>query len=179
MNTLIQLAILFKATTGIEGRKKLQKMVHILQEFGIPFGVRFGYHHYGPFSEELQDKIQTMQYDKLIDEVPVPGPLRTSVFRPEDQLLRLLPVVGVNRLPAWAVFAIELNRRTPRELECISTMLYLESIHGSAADLDVIGSEFKTLKPHLVRRFDSTRAKLGEYRQIFTPESLGIASAAA
>ncbi|MCX6866800.1 MAG: hypothetical protein NTV46_11410 [Verrucomicrobia bacterium] len=68
MNTLIQLAIMFKATTGIEVRKKLQKMVHILQEFGIPFGVRFGYHHYGPFSEDLQDKIQSLQYDKLIND---------------------------------------------------------------------------------------------------------------
>ena len=178
MNTLIQLAILFKATTGIEGRKKLQKMVHILQEFGIPFGVRFGYHHYGPFSEDLQDKIQSLQYDKLINEVPVPGPLRTSVFRPEDRLLRLLAMVGIEFLPPWIAFATELNQRTPRELECISTVLYLESIHGLAADPAVIGNEFKILKPHLVGRLDAARKTLGEYRQYFTPENLGIAAAA-
>jgi uncharacterized protein YwgA len=177
MNTLIQLAILFKATTGIEGRKKLQKMVHILQAFGVPFGVRFGYHHYGPFSEDLQDKIQTLQYDKLIKEEPVVGPLRTSVFRPEGRLLRLLAMVGIESLPAWCPFAVELNQKTPRELESISTLLYIESIYGHAATPEVMENEFKILKPHLVARLAPAQRTLAEYRRIYTCESLGLVAA--
>lgn len=173
MNTLIQLAILFKATAGIEGRKKLQKMVHILQEFDVPFGVRFGYHHYGPFSDDLQDRVQSMQYDKLITEMPVPGPFRTSVFRPEDRLTRMLAMVGVDTLPAWTAFAAELNRRTPTELECISTVIYLESLHGTTPDSPIVETEFKMLKPHLKGRLESARATLTEFRRNFRPDRLG------
>ncbi|MDB6118908.1 MAG: hypothetical protein JWO08_2689, partial [Verrucomicrobiaceae bacterium] len=126
MNTLLQLGILFKGVSHVEGRKKLQKMVHILQEFGVPFGVRFGYHHYGPFSEQLQDSLQSFQHDGLIAETPVGGQFPTSQFTPEAKLLELLDQVGATVSPAWVDFASELNAKSPRDLEAISTLIYVQ-----------------------------------------------------
>src|SRR5579871_3437622 len=39
----------------IVGRTKLQKTVYLLVLAGFERGFRFGYKHYGPFSEELAD----------------------------------------------------------------------------------------------------------------------------
>lgn len=174
MNTLFQLAALFDAVTEIEGRKKLQKTVHILQEFGIPFGVSFGYHHYGPFSEQLQDCLQSAQHDSLICETEVPGPTPTFRFKADERLTGLWKMLGNESPPKWAEFATELNRKSPRELETISTLVYLEKLRGAGTPKEEIDSEFKTLKPHLAGKLDAARQTLIEFRQKFPAEKLGI-----
>ncbi len=174
MNTLFQLAALFKAVTEIEGRKKLQKTVHILQEFGVPFGVSYGYHHYGPFSEQLQDCLQTAQYDSLIHETEVAGQPPTFRFRADERLTRLWQLHGNNALPQWAEFATELNRKSPRDLETISTLVYLEKLRGTGASPEQVDAEFNSLKPHLADRLAAARKALIELQQKYPPEKLGI-----
>lgn len=44
----------------IAGRKKLQKMIYILQKIGFPFYERFQFNFFGPYSDEL-----TMQLEEL------------------------------------------------------------------------------------------------------------------
>lgn len=152
MNTLIQIGHLFKAVDTIEGRKRLQKMVHILQEFGIPFGLQFSYHHYGPYSEDLQTTIQFFSNDGLIKEVPITkGQYPTSCFQAESSLLGLLSDVGENKEPEWSAFAKELKEKSAKQLETISTMLFLGAIKESTLDLK---KKFVALKPHLEEFFD-------------------------
>lgn len=170
MNTLFQLAALFDAVTEIEGRKKLQKTVHILQEFGVPFGVSFGYHHYGPFSEQLQDCLQSAQHDSLIRETEVPGQPPTFRFRADERLIGLWKLLGNGSPPKWAELANELNRKAPRELETISTLAYLEKLRGSAASPEQVDAEFKSLKPHLSERLETARRTLIELRRKYPPE---------
>lgn len=172
MNTLFQLAALFDAVTEIEGRKKLQKTVHILQEFGIPFGVSFGYHHYGPFSEQLQDCLQSAQHDSLIRETEVPGPTPTYKFQADERLIGLWKLLGNESPPKWAELANELNRKSPRDLETISTLVYLERLRGSSASTDQVDTEFKSLKPHLAERLETARKTLIELRQKYPPDIL-------
>jgi len=173
MNTLFQLAALFDAVTEIEGRKKLQKTVHILQEFGVPFGVSFGYHHYGPFSEQLQDCLQSAQHDSLICETEVPGQTPTFRFKGDSRLIGLWKLLGNESPPKWAEFATELNRKSPRELETISTLIYLEKLRGEGIGKEQIDLEFKSLKPHLEGKLDAARQTLNEFRQKYPPEKLG------
>lgn len=59
---------LFEETDRIEGRKKLQKTVHLLQSKGIPYDVNFKYHYYGPYSADLQSQIDSMVAYNLIHE---------------------------------------------------------------------------------------------------------------
>lgn len=165
MTTLFQLAALFYSVKEIEGRKKLQKIVHILQEFGIPFDVTFGYHHYGPFSEELQHCLQAAQHDKLIKETEVPGQPPTFRFEADDRLIRLWKLIDNESLPRWADFAEELNCKSPRELETISTLVYLENLRGPSASQPQVDEEFRSLKPHLMERLEGARITLNQLRR--------------
>lgn len=172
MNTLIQLGSLLRAVTEIEGRKKLQKMVHILQQFGVPFDVTYGYHHYGPFSEQLQDSLQSFQHDGLIHETHVSGQFPTSRFAVDPKLLELLDLVGVSASPPWESFAIELNSKTPRDLEAISTLLYVEGQTGETVGSNVVDETFRKLKPNLQDLLPKAKNLLGEFRAAFASDTL-------
>jgi uncharacterized protein len=41
----------------IVGRIRLQKIFYLLEQIGLNSGLRFSYHHYGPYSEELSQEI--------------------------------------------------------------------------------------------------------------------------
>ncbi|WP_284140160.1 MULTISPECIES: YwgA family protein [unclassified Virgibacillus] len=43
----------FSVAREVVGRKKLQKMIYILQSCGLPFEEKYQFHVYGPYSEEL------------------------------------------------------------------------------------------------------------------------------
>ncbi|NMB40895.1 MAG: hypothetical protein GX996_03055 [Firmicutes bacterium] len=59
---------LFAFVTKIIGRKKLQKMVYLLQQAGVPYNLKFRYHHYGPYSAELQAEIDRLIGHQLLTE---------------------------------------------------------------------------------------------------------------
>jgi uncharacterized protein len=61
--------ILQAANGEIVGRIRLQKIVYLLEQFGLHSNFRFSYYHYGPYSEELTRAIQHAEFlDKLICE---------------------------------------------------------------------------------------------------------------
>lgn len=164
MNTLLQLGVLFTVLGEIQGRKKLQKMVHILQGFGVPFNVRFGYHHYGPYSEELQDSIQACLHDKLLNETTIPGQFPTSKFCPQPRFADLLEKTGTEKGQPWVNFAQELNRKTPRELEAISTLLYLENEEATGYLEEPLEVAFIGRKPQLENLLQPALEYIGEAR---------------
>lgn len=165
MNTLIQLGQLLLAVTEIEGRKKLQKMVHILQEFGVPFEVRYGYHHYGPFSEQLQEAVQSCLHDHLISETKVEGNYPTSRFTADAKLISLLDIVVGEAKPSWVSFAQELNSKTPRELEAVSTLVYLEKQNP-----EILDEMFLKLKPNLKEILPRAKSTLSDFRARYSGE---------
>ncbi|MFO7152575.1 MAG: hypothetical protein DIU66_004950, partial [Bacillota bacterium] len=59
---------LMHSVNSICGRKKFQKIVKILQNFGFPFEQRFVFHLYGPYSQELQNDIDMMVEAGLLKE---------------------------------------------------------------------------------------------------------------
>jgi uncharacterized protein len=52
----------------VVGRTRLQKMAYLLEIAGLGSGFSFEYRHYGPFSEDLADGVQTAQYVDLLKE---------------------------------------------------------------------------------------------------------------
>jgi len=52
----------------VEGRKKLQKMIHLLSSAGAAFSFKYQYHHYGPYSAQLQDEINFMVRQSFLEE---------------------------------------------------------------------------------------------------------------
>ncbi len=50
----------FSVTNMVTGRKKLQKMIYILQKCNLPFEEKYQFHFYGPYSEELTLRVEEL-----------------------------------------------------------------------------------------------------------------------
>ncbi|MFT8363654.1 MAG: hypothetical protein ABF586_07835 [Sporolactobacillus sp.] len=57
-----KVAELIRQAGGINGRRKLQKIIYILQKLGVPFYETFHFQMHGPYSEEL-----SLQLEELCD----------------------------------------------------------------------------------------------------------------
>jgi len=64
--------VLQAADGEIVGRIRLQKIFYLLEQLGMGGDIRFSYHHYGPYSEELSDAIDfAIKADKTVQEEAV------------------------------------------------------------------------------------------------------------
>jgi len=54
---------------NIIGRIRLQKIVYLLEQYGLGVGFDFSYHHYGPYSDEVSTEIERARFlEKSIEE---------------------------------------------------------------------------------------------------------------
>ena len=51
------------------GRKKLQKMIYIAKKLDFPFGEKFQFHFFGPYSEELTLRVEELCNMGFLNEV--------------------------------------------------------------------------------------------------------------
>lgn len=58
---------------GFQGRKRLQKVVYLLQWAGCPLDCRFTLHHYGPYSRDVADTCDEMVAAGLVEETGGPA----------------------------------------------------------------------------------------------------------
>lgn len=138
---------LFEVTGCIEGRKKLQKTVHLLQSKGVPFDMKFKYYHYGPYSTDLQSQINMLVAYGLIDEsnhhgdmyiyeITEKGKEFIAKYRKEISSEFFLPVGLVKHLLSTCATTLELS----------STYSYLIEMGYDAESAHERTTE---LKPHL------------------------------
>jgi uncharacterized protein len=155
MNSTLNIARLLIACEKIEGRKKLQKIVHILQSSGFQrdFPHQFGYLHYGPYSHEVKADIDRLvdPSGPLVDEQPSVAGLsfQTFVYVPKPELQKALLSHATT---PWEGLARKLNEMTPQELEAISTIRFLQR---SGVAEQALLDRFKQLKPSLVELYPS------------------------
>jgi len=55
-----KLLYFFSKARQVTGRKKLQKMIYILQQSRVPFEEKYQFHFYGPYSEELTLRVEEL-----------------------------------------------------------------------------------------------------------------------
>lgn len=55
-----KLLYFFSKAKQVTGRKKLQKMIYILQQSHVPFEEKYQFHFYGPYSEELTLRVEEL-----------------------------------------------------------------------------------------------------------------------
>jgi len=141
----LQLALLAKwaedaGLPGIQGRKRLQKVVYFLKQAGCPIDVDYTLHHYGPYSREVANVTDVMVAEGLLVEEggggsqynyklgehtrPMIGP--TRALRPET----------LHTFEAFQDKAVELLRENLWRLELGSTILYFYHSQPAAADWD-------------------------------------------
>jgi uncharacterized protein YwgA len=123
---------LWAGDLGIQGRKRLQKVVFFLQAAGCPLGSRFTLHHYGPYSRDVADTCDEMVAMGLLKEevaANVTGAQQYSYHLTEGakNLLATTTAQETARAAAVAPFR-ELGARLLREdlwkLELGSTILF-------------------------------------------------------
>ena len=66
--TRYQLAKIVSWAGDLQARKRLQKVVYLLQSAGCPLRAEFSLHHYGPYSEELARLTDEMVRQSLLEE---------------------------------------------------------------------------------------------------------------
>lgn len=148
MNPTLRVAQLMRVLRRVEGRKKLHKQVHILQELGCPFPEQFDYSYYGMYSRELRSAVAALVQEKLVRETAnanMAGEL-TYTFESTPELEQFLDGLGMEKEPAWAPLACRLNSLHTQMLEGISTILFLRRRGLEAEELK---ARVLALKPHL------------------------------
>lgn len=66
--TRYQVAKIVSWADNLQARKRLQKVVYLLQSAGCPLTAEFSLHHYGPYSEELARLTDEMVRQSLLVE---------------------------------------------------------------------------------------------------------------
>ncbi|REJ09314.1 YwgA family protein [Halobacillus trueperi] len=118
----------FSSTDEIVGRKKLQKMIYILKKCEIPFEERYQFHFYGPYSEELTLRVEEMCNLGFISETKEE---KKNYYQYRYQLTdsgRDFLTHYEMDLPPLNVHIEEMNGRSSRFLELVSTMLFFEHL---------------------------------------------------
>lgn len=146
MHPVIPVLQLLNAIARIEGRKKMQKTVHILKELGAPFQERFEYSYYGMYSAQLKGELDALENEGLLKESESFGVNKTFVIESTPKVGQLLQEVGLADPPPWIDVARQLNKLSAQVLEGISTILFLRRTESDAA---VIRMRLLSLKPHL------------------------------
>lgn len=151
MHYSVILPLLIQELGQIEGRKKFQKIVHILQCAGAPFDERFEFAQFGPFSSTLKAEIDCLGVFGILEEESKGS---TFVFSKGERFSEIEEAGLWTGTPVWSSFARALNEKSASELEALSTTLYLLDRGYSGEALE---TKFGELKSHLVQFFAKVR----------------------
>lgn len=145
---------LFTVTPTIEGRKRFQKTVYLLQQIGFPYAEKFKYYHYGPYSSELQAEIDRLVRYELINETYTGDAYVYEITEKGKEFIQQYSSLnsGSFELPEHLVKRI-IETNTP-VLEMASTYAYLLEMGYKEEEAMVKASE---LKPHLEYCLDKAR----------------------
>jgi uncharacterized protein len=112
----------------IVGRKKLQKMIYIAKKMSFPFYEKFGFHFYGPYSEELTLRIEELCNLGFLNEVKEKKggyfQYRYTLTEAGEEFLSHYDI----EMPHLEECMQDMNEQNSRFLELVSTILYFENL---------------------------------------------------
>lgn len=126
LNNVFKLRDIIELGGGqIIGRKKIQKMVYIMQELTEPFDppFRFKWNYYGVYSEELTGELGLGEFFGIIKEKQIAGyRYRTFAIEAADDS----NPTGLKNDQKIKELVSFLNRQEPRLLEVLSSIIFFE-----------------------------------------------------
>jgi uncharacterized protein len=152
--TRYQLAKLVEWAGTLSSRKRLQKLVFLLQASGCPFNAEYTLHHYGPYSQEVARLSDEMVQVGLLDESSEPNQvgvqysyvLTESAASEMSQLQKTLQGKKLEKpLAPFEAKARELLKIDLWLLEVASTMVYFRKQGHSWPDSVERTCKFKNL----------------------------------
>jgi uncharacterized protein YwgA len=110
------------------GRKKLQKMIYIAKKLSFPFGEKFEFHFYGPYSEELTLRVEELCNMGFLHEVKEKkGGYYQYRYRLTEEGQEFL-VENQMEMPHLKEAMTNMNDQNARFLELVSTVLYFDNL---------------------------------------------------
>ncbi len=149
MNRL-QLATLLSwaGDRGIQGRKRLQKIVFFLQQAGCDLGCRYTLHYFGPYSRDVADACDEMVAAQLIDENVVDqSGNKQYAYTLKPQTRELLRNTPENQLKKYQSLGKALVQEGIWSLELGSTILFFYRQSGDWHDALAKACTFKKSSP--------------------------------
>lgn len=153
----LAVAELISVLHGVQGRTRLQKIVHLLRSRGArDFKQNFMLHYYGPFSRRLVAQLDFLCAAKFVDETPdetTKGYMYRVRGDEQNQRISQLRASSA-QAPPWAELAKQLDYETTDFLEALSTLVFLgeQGARGQALE-----DNFSQIKPHLKKHFSAAR----------------------
>lgn len=116
------------ASDEVIGRKKLQKMIFIAKKLDFPFGEKFQFHFYGPYSEELTIRVEELYNMGFLAEVKEKKggyfQYRYTLTEAGEEFLQ----ENKMDIPYLRVCLTDMNSQNARFLELVSTVLYFDNL---------------------------------------------------
>jgi hypothetical protein len=134
---------------GVQGRKRLQKVVYLLQAAGCPLDVDFILHHYGPYSRDVADVCDEMVAEGLLTEQVELSSVKQYTYTLPAATARLLEQIASTApdrtasLDLFRGFAGELFAAPLWSLELGSTIVYYHALGEDWAGATRRACEFK------------------------------------
>lgn len=142
-NDINRILTLVKKAGKIDGRKKFQKIVFILQSKGVDLPEKFKYHYYGPFSSDLQ-----LEIDELVDsKVLIEDHLENNSY--SYQISQNTKFDEDSNIVDKELLINLLNKEDTKVLELTSTIYFLEKEGWS--EKEFIEKKLRSLKPDLTK----------------------------
>lgn len=164
MNRL-QLATLLSwaGEDGLQGRKRLQKVVYLLQHAGCKLDCGFILHHYGPYSREVAAACDELVAAGLVDETGRPAPAGTQYnYTLKPATRALLDQTPDPQTGQFESLGRQLINTDVWSLELGSTILFF---YGQTMDWDdalILACKFKNVSTSLA----SSQAALALAHQV-------------
>lgn len=145
MNRLQLATLLFwTGDDGIQGRKRLQKVVFLLQQAGCQLECQFTLHHFGPYSRDVADICDEMVAAGLIQE---DGGPQTGVMQYKYQLKpqtrEMLSQISEEQMTKFQKLGTSLTKENLWSLELGSTILYFYGQANNWTDALTKACDFK------------------------------------
>ncbi|TFJ93397.1 YwgA family protein [Lentibacillus salicampi] len=132
----------FAAANEITGRKKLQKMIYILQHCNMPFEEKYEFHFYGPYSEELSLRVEELcNLGFITEEKETKSNYVQYHYQITGDGVDFLNQFHMD-MPDMTEHITLLQRKSSRFLELVSTMYYFDGLPE-----DDIVRKIHTVKP--------------------------------
>lgn len=118
----------FSMAENVTGRKKLQKMIYILQKCNIPFEEKYNFHFYGPYSEELTLRVEELCNLGFLNEVKEDKSnyyqYNYTVTEAGKEFLNQFTL----SMPNYEEKVEKLKAKSSRFLELVATMFYFDHL---------------------------------------------------
>lgn len=158
--TTYQLLTFFDAVEEIQGRKKLQKMIHLLKSSGADFPFKYRYHHYGPYSSQLQYEMNQLVEQDFLQEKRENGAYTYKMTADGRKFKAMLETDGGLSFQLNQDVLEKLVKKSTPFLEMFSTYAFLIESGDTRGQAKEKAAQ---LKPHLVTFLDEAIDLYEEY----------------